>query len=196
MKIGDKVVLISDEEIKAQQPMRDGKMTILEYIEESDVNPIFYESSEYVAADGTAPVQQAFKMLRDALAKTNRVAKGVRVKGGREQYFILRPYGQNGMTMHYLFTDYEVRNCDKWTAVEVNPAMVETMASLIELTTVKFTPAPQDTYMANVRRLINEKAQGAEVSVPTAETEATVSNDLVSALEAALKAAKTRTTTV
>lgn len=190
VRVGEKVVFISDDELKAQQPLRDGKMKILEYIDESEINPIFYEGTEFVAPDGSAPVLTAFAALRDGLKRTGKVAKGVRIKGGREQYFTLRPYGQYGMTMHYLYADYEVRSCDKWTPIAVPEALVQLFAQMIEVTSVPFTPAPQDTFLMNVRRLIKQKSAGVEVETPKPEADAAPADDLVSALEKALAAAK------
>jgi DNA end-binding protein Ku len=186
VEVDDKIVFVSDSEMKAQQPIRDGKMAILAYIDESEINPIFYESTEFVAPDGTTPVLTAFAMLVEGLKRTGKVAKGVRVKGGREQYFVLRPYGTHGMTMHYLYADYEVRNCDKWTALTVDEKLVQVMAKLIEATAVPFTAASQDTFLANVRRLIKQKAAGVDVTVPEAEVEEAVATDLEAALNAAL----------
>jgi DNA end-binding protein Ku len=192
VNVGSQIVFITDDEMKAQQSMRDGKMRILEYIDESEINPIFYEDAEFVAPDGTAPVLTAFAMLVEGLKRTGKVAKGVRVKSGREQYFTLRPYGQFGLTMHYLRADYEVRSCDKWSPITVDEKLVQVMASLIEATAVPFTPAPQDRYLTNVRRLIKQKAAGVKVDVPKADTEEQAAVDLVAALEQALNFAKTK----
>lgn len=192
VEVGDKIVFISDDEMKAQQPMRDGKMKIIEYIDESEINPVFYEDAEFVCPDGTAPVLTAFAMLVEGMKRTGKVAKGVRVKNGREQYFTLRPYGQHGMTMHYLRADYEVRECNKWTPIAVDPKLVDLMASMIEATAVPFTAAPQDSYLANVRRLIKQKAAGVTVDVPTQDVEEVAATDLMAALSAALDATKAK----
>jgi DNA end-binding protein Ku len=171
----DTVVLVTADEKKSCQPMGDKTMKVLEYVDESEINPTFYEDAEFVVPDkgGETP----FAMLVEGMKRTGKVAKGVRVKSGREQYFTLRPYGQQGMSMHYLRTDYEVRDCKLWEPTDVAPEMVEAMASLIESTAVKFTPAPQDAYHANVRKLIKAKAAGLEPEKPAQETEQHPSND-------------------
>jgi DNA end-binding protein Ku len=183
------VVLVNDAEIKSCQPMGDKSMKILEYIDESEINPTFYEDAEFVVPDKGG--EQPFAMLVAGLKQTGKVAKGVRVKGGREQYFTLRPYGQHGMTMHYLRADYEVRDCNQWTSVVVVPEMAEAMAALIEATAVKFTPAPQDAYLANVRKLVATKAAGETPVTPTQEAEPQVNNDdLLAKLQASVAKAK------
>lgn len=192
VEVGGKIVFISDAEVKAQQSMRDGKMKIIEYVDEAEINPVFYEDAEFVCPDGTAPVLTAFAMLVEGLKRTGKVAKGVRVKNGREQYFTLRPYGQHGMTMHYLRADYEVRSCDKWTPIAVDPKLVDLMATMIETTAVKFTAAPQDSFLANVRRLIKQKAAGVTVDVPKQDAEEVAAVDLMAALTQALDAANAK----
>ena len=180
-----KIVLISDDEVKAQQPMGDKSMRILEYVDEAEINPVFYEDAEFVVPDKGGEVP--FAMLQASLKRTGKVAKGVRVKGGKEQYFTLRPYGQNGMTMHYLRADHEVRDCNQWTPVAVNGEMVEMFSDLIEAQTVKFTPAPQDKFLANVRKLVAAKANGSAVECPTVEEEQTATtDDLLEKMKAAL----------
>ena len=104
--VGEKIVEVTDEELKSVMPMRDGKMSIMEFIDESEINPIYYEDAEFVVPDGTAPVLTAFATLVASLQRTGKVAKGVRVKSGREQYFVLRPYGQHGLTLNYLRAEY------------------------------------------------------------------------------------------
>jgi DNA end-binding protein Ku len=193
VRVGEKVVFISDEDLKAQQPMRDGKMKITEYVTEADINPIYYEDAEFVVPDTMkgSPVAAIFATLVEALKRTGKVAKGVRVKGGREQYFTLRPYGQHGMTMHYLRADYEVRNCNLWSPLPAPAAHVE-LSRLIEATSIDFTPAPQDRYLANVRRLIKQKAEGVEPEQPAQEAEAACGGDLIAELTAALSSVKSK----
>jgi non-homologous end joining protein Ku len=57
---------------------------------------------------------------------------------------------------------------------------------------VPFVAAPQDRYFSNIRRLIEQKVAGVEVTMPEAEAEETASEDLMAALKAALKNVTTK----
>jgi hypothetical protein len=85
VEVDGKIILVSDDDLKSQQPMRDGKMKILEYVNETDINPIYYEDAEFVVPDATkaSPIMAVFATLVEALKRTGKVAKGVRVEGGR-----------------------------------------------------------------------------------------------------------------
>jgi DNA end-binding protein Ku len=185
-----KIILISDEEIAKMHPANEKSMKISEYIEENEINPIFYESTDFVAPDKGGEV--AFAMLVETLKRTGKVAKGMRVSRGKEQTFVLRPYGQNGLTMHYLRADFEVRDASSlWKPVVVNGEMVDLFSKLTEQQTVPFTPAKQDVYVANCNALVEAKKAGTAPSCPTPETEQKQSmDDLLTQLKAATAAGK------
>ncbi len=186
-KVGDKFITVTQAEIDAQKPAKEENMTLVEFIDATDIDPIFYESTEFIAPDKGG--EKPFALLVAGLQKTGKVAKGTRVKGGREQSFVARPYGQNGLAISFLFADYEVRSFDKWTAVAVSGEEVELAATLIERYEAKFTPATEDRYLKNVRRMLEAKSAG--VTVPTPELAAVPSTtvDLMAALKASLAVA-------
>jgi DNA end-binding protein Ku len=162
-------------------------MTLTEFIDATDIDPIFYESTEFIAPDKGG--EKPFALLVAGLQKTGKVAKGTRVKGGREQVFVARPYGSCGLAISFLFADYEVRSFDKWQSVAVSGEEVELAATLIERYETKFTPAKEDRFLSNVRRMLEAKSAG--VAVPTPELAAVPSTtvDLMAALKASLAAA-------
>lgn len=186
-KVGDKFITVTQAEIDAQKPAKEENMTLTEFIDSTDIDPVFYESTEFIAPDKGG--EKPFALLLAGMKQTGKVAKGIRVKGGREQVFVARPYGQNGIAISFLFADYEVRSFDKWTAVAVSGEEVELAATLIERYEAKFTPAKEDRFLANVRRMLEAKSAG--VAVPTPEVTAAPSTtvDLMAALKASLAAA-------
>src|SRR5271166_1094144 len=186
-KVGDKFITVTQAEIDAQKPAKEDNMTLSEFIDATDIDPVFYESTEFLAADKGG--EKPFALLLAGMRQTGKVAKGVRVKGGREQVFVARPYGANGIAISFLFADYEVRSFDKWTAVAVSGEEVELAATLIERYEAKFTPATEDRFLKNVRRMLEAKSAG--IAVPTPEVAAVPSTtvDLMAALKASLAAA-------
>jgi non-homologous end joining protein Ku len=61
VEVDGKIILVSDDDLKSQQPMRDGKMKILEYVNETDINPIYYEDAEFVVPDRQSSERRARK---------------------------------------------------------------------------------------------------------------------------------------
>src|SRR5208337_213948 len=107
-----KFVTLTDEEVAKFKPMKDDEMHVTGFVTPESVDLTYIEDSEFVAIDpdSKAPRKEIFDSFVRGLVLSNRYGKGVRVKGGREQYFIVRPY-QSGLMLHHLFAEYEVRNC-------------------------------------------------------------------------------------
>lgn len=185
-KVGDKFITVTKAEIEAQKPASDKTMNLTEFVDVNDIDPIFYESTEFVAPD--AGGEKPFSLLVKAMHATGKVAKGTRVKGGREQTFIARPYGPFGMAFSYLLAEYEVRKFAKWVDVPVSAQELDLGAALIERYSAKFTPAKEDGYLANVRRMLEAKVAGTDVTTPTVTAGPKATVDLMAALTASLAA--------
>ena len=120
VEVGDKVITLTQAELDAQKPTSDKILKVTEFVPADAIDVTYYESSEYIAADKGG--QKAFATFQQALAQTGRIAIGTFVSRGHQYTVALRPKGQYGIVMSYLFAEYEVRNCGKWTPVVVNPA--------------------------------------------------------------------------
>src|SRR5215472_12783634 len=66
-----------------------------------------YEFAYYVGAGEGG--EKPYRLLADALAKSNRAAIAQLVTRGKEQLVLIRPY-ENGLIMHSLYYANEVRN--------------------------------------------------------------------------------------
>jgi DNA end-binding protein Ku len=191
VEMGDKVVLVSKEEMESAKPASDKVLKITSFVPEESINVIYYESSEFIAADKGG--EKAFATFQQGLATTGRVAIGTIVSRGHQYTVAIRPYGQHGLVMSYLFADYEVRECGKWSSVQTNPAEVELVKQLMtetELAKDAFTPAEYDPYLANMRSMIEKKMNGETVTACDVEEEPKeATNDLLAALQATLNQA-------
>lgn len=180
-------LVVTQDELNAQKPASDKSMMLTAWVDQMDIDPVYYESTEFIAPDKGG--EKPFALLLAGMQKTGKVAKGERVKGGRVQEFVVRPYGGKGLAVSYLRTDTEVRTFDKWTDVAVSPEEVELAATLIERYEADFTPANEDKYNHNVRRMLEAKSAGVAVTVPVKAADPTVTVDLLAALKASLAAA-------
>jgi non-homologous end joining protein Ku len=190
----DKYVTLTDEEIAQYRPTSDKLMIVTETVEPTDVNPKYIEDSEYVSLDGDSKNPNdkvGYDHFVAGLRESGLWGRGVRVKGGREQYFIVRPEGF-GLMMHYLFAEYEVRNCDKFSAPELNPEMTAVFAELATAKKVAFVPAPYDGSLAATRNLITAKAADKTLELPEAKVTPAPAVDLMASLRSSLASLKSK----
>ena len=183
---GDQVVLISDEELAALVPQNEKTMRITEYVEATEIDPIYFEATEflYPEEDKAKAAQTTFGMLEQMLRRTGRVAKGIRVKRGKQQEFVVRPYGNRGLTINLIRAEYEVRaTTDLWEAIDVPSEAVEMFAAVAEADLKPFAPAKRDQYLANANKLVADKQAGIKTECPAQEPEQKGTDDLLAALK-------------
>ena len=106
----DRYVVIEDEEIKKVAPATAKVMEILEFVKSDEVDPIYLETSYYMAPDEAG--EKPYALLFDALKRTGYVGVAKIAMHNREHIVILRP-GQNGVLMH---TMYFATRSARWTS--------------------------------------------------------------------------------
>src|SRR2546421_12678487 len=102
----DEYVVIEPEEIKKIEPKTAKTMEILEFVKESEVDPVFFESSYYLAPDEAG--EKPYCLLFEALRRSGYLALAKIAMHNREHIVILRP-GKHGILMHTMFYKDEVR---------------------------------------------------------------------------------------
>jgi DNA end-binding protein Ku len=192
-------VEITAEELAGCKVARTDTMTVSEFVPVEQIDPILFEKTSFLApqAKGDAVANSGFALLRDVMKKMNRVAVVTFAAKGREVVAVLRPYrnrdGQEGIVMHELFYDYEVRDFNGWNSVpDSNDEMVEAAAQLMERDYAgDFEPSEHsDSFTENVRNVLYAKSQNAPVptfALPAAPVKSGI--DLMAALKASLASA-------
>src|SRR5215813_9392889 len=105
----DNYVEVDDEEIKKVAPKTAKVMELLEFVKAEQVDPIYLESSYYMAPDEAG--EKPYALLFDALKKTGYAGVAKVAMHNREHVVILRP-GQSGVMMHTMFYPHEIRQVD------------------------------------------------------------------------------------
>jgi DNA end-binding protein Ku len=191
-----KFVEVTKEELDSLNAADEKDLQITEFVAASSVDPIYFESTDYICPDKKtkkSTADKAFALLRAGMVARNVVAIGKRVKGGKEQTVVLRPYGVNGMVMSYMFFEHEVRGFDKWVDVTLTEQETVMAGKLVDAMTQSFKPETKfDTTIVRVKQLVASKIpdsnEVAPVVVKKAVPEAT--DDLMAALEASLSQAQ------
>src|ERR1700685_202116 len=107
----DRYVVIDDEEVKKVAPQTAKVMEILEFVKSEQVDPIYFETSYYMAPDEAG--EKPYALLFDVLGKTGYVGVAKIAMHNREHIVIFRP-GPYGLVMHTMYCTDEVRRVNEF----------------------------------------------------------------------------------
>jgi DNA end-binding protein Ku len=181
----DRYVVIDDEDIKKVAPKTAKVMEILEFVKAEQVDPVYLESSYYVAPDegGEKPYALLFQALRES--KFYAVAKVA--MHSREHIIVLRP-GAKGILSHTMYYQDEIRQVEEFRTDTslVKEKELEMAKMLISTLEADFEPQKyRDEYRENLRAMIEAKIAGRGVVETPAERVAPVI-DIMEALKKSL----------
>jgi DNA end-binding protein Ku len=185
----DRYVVIEDEEVKKVAPVTAKVMEILEFVKNDQIDPIYLETSYYMAPDEAG--EKPYALLFEALRKTGYAGVAKIAMHNREHIVVLRP-GKNGVLMHTMYFTHEIRQVDEFRT-DLNLVKEKELAlatNLIEALAGEFEPQKyKDNYRENLLQMIEAKKQGQEV-VATPEPQQAKVVDILEALKASLAQAK------
>jgi DNA end-binding protein Ku len=158
-------VVVTDEELKKVEPPTASTMDILQFVRSGDVDPIFFESSYYVAPEEA--VSKPYALLMHAMTEAKHYAVAKITMHGREHIAIIRPTPQ-GLVLHtmYFVDELQKKNAPaiskngKFSAKEI-----ELAKSLIHTLAGSFKPEEyRDQYRENVQHLLDQKQRGQKIT--------------------------------
>jgi DNA end-binding protein Ku len=179
-------VILEPEEIKKIEPKTAKAMEILEFVQASDVDPIYFESSYYLVPEEAG--RRPYALLCQALEETDYVAIAKLTMHNREYTVFLRPYN-GGMMLHTMYYKDEVRDLEGFgrPEVELKDAEVKVAHKLIEALAGKFEPEKyHDTFEENLKTLIKARLEGKEVTEVEKPRKLAPVVDLMAALKESL----------
>ena len=187
-------VMINDEELTAADPERSRTISILDFVDASDIDPLHYRSGYYLAPQGEG-ARRAYALLREAMAGEAKVAIASLVMRNKEYLVTVRPDGPDSvLILQTMFFSDEVRS-----AAEELPNLpgeerfsdreLAIARQLIDAMTSPWDAEQyRDTHRQRVQELVASKHEGHEI-VFEAPAPAPKVVDLMAALEASVKAA-------
>ena len=186
----DKYVVVDEEDIKKAVPSSSRTMEILEFVKSDEVDPVYYESSYYMAPDEAG--EKPYALLFEALRRSGYVGLAKITMHNREHIVILRP-GRRGILLHTMYYEDEVRKVEEFRTDTsmVKDKELELAMTLVNSLQAEFEPAKfKDAYRENLMAVIQAKIQGKEiVETPQAQQLAPVV-DIMEALKASLALGK------
>lgn len=179
-------VIIEPAEIKKIEPKTAKSMEILEFVKSSEIDPIYFESSYYLVAEEAG--RRPYALLAKALEETKFVAIAKLTMHNREYTVILRSY-RGGMMLHTMYYQDEVRELEGFGKVdaELRDAEVKVAYQLIEALAAPFQPEKyHDTFEENLKKLIQARMEGREVTEIEKPKKIAATADLMAALKESL----------
>jgi DNA end-binding protein Ku len=186
----DRYVVIDDEDIKKMAPGTAKVMEILEFVKSDEVDPIYFESSYYMAPDQAG--EKPYALLFNTLRRTGYVGIAKVAMHNREHIVIFRP-GNHGILMHTMYYSHEIRKIEEFRTdtTLVKDKEVELAQMLVESLAAAFEPEKyKDSYRENLQGMIDAKVKGREVVAAVAAPEPAKVIDIMEALKQSLAIVK------
>jgi DNA end-binding protein Ku len=184
-------VVVTDLELEAIEPRRTRTIEIEQFVDLSDVDPIYFNHPYYlVPASEDDGAKRAYRLLGEVMGRTDRAALGRFVMRAKEYLAIVRAR-EGRLTLTTMRFADEVRppeDVDAATQKSHKPAsrQLDAAIAVIEELTTEWDPAKhKDRYRARLTRVVERKQKGETIKV--AETSAPpAAPDLMEALERTL----------
>lgn len=188
----DRYVVFTDEELAAANPAGNKLIDVVQFVDESEIDPMMYKSTYFLAPEKTGI--KAYRILEQALSEKGRV--GVAKVSIREKQQLATLRAKDGViVMETMFWPDEIRQAEFEeldAEIEIRPEEVEMAATLIDNLTRPFVAEEYvDRSRETIEELAAKKVAGEEIVAPTAP-EPTKVVDLLEALKASVEATKTK----
>ena len=181
----DHYVVIEDEDLQNAAPKTAKVMEIQEFVKADQVDPVFLESSYYMAPEEGG--EKPYALLFEALRQSQYYGVAKVSMHNREHVVILRP-ASKGLLLHTMFYVDEIRQVEEFRTDTslIKDRELELAKTLISSLAEDFQPEKyHDTYRENIRRMIEAKVSGREIVEPPAPKLAPVI-DIMEALKRSL----------
>jgi len=183
----DRYVLIDEKDIEKVAPASSDAMEIQEVVALKEIDPIYFESSYYAVPEPAG--RKAYSLLFETMQDTGLAAIAKLAMHRREYTVVIRPR-QNGLTLHTMYYQNEVREVPEYEGIEeakVNPKELDMAKRLLESMKGPFDPSKyHDEYQERLEQLVEARKKGRTVKATPQPKLAPVVN-LMDALQASLK---------
>ena len=159
----DEYIVIEPDEIKKIEPQTAKTMEILEFVKESEVDPVYFDASYYMLPEDAG--RRPYALLTKALEESEYVAIAKLTMHNREYTVFLRPHS-GGMMLHTMYYAEEVKQVEGFGPpdVELKDAEVKIAHQLINALADKWDPEKyHDNFQENLKKLIETKLEGGKV---------------------------------
>ncbi len=191
------LVTVDPDQLAELRPRSTRTIEIADFVDIAEIDPVFYDRTYWLGPDGE-PARRPYALLAEAMTDRHQVGIGTMVMRNKQYLAAIRPR-QDVLalsTMHFadeLVARSSVDNLpSKRTAAD--PKELRLATQIIDSLRTGWDPGRyHDTYTDQVKDLIERQAAGEQIVVEAAPVQEGEVVDLMSALEASLRAAKEKT---
>src|SRR5215213_8850015 len=188
-------VVVTPDELDALDPEKTRTIDIEDFVDLSEIDPIYYDHPYYLVPDKGAA--KAYGLLLQAMQESDKVAVARVVIRSKEQLVAIRPAPGGVLTMEtMIFSDEvvapdDIEDLPAEKDLKVSDREIQMAQQLIDSLSSDFEPEKyRDEYREKVLELIERKAAGEEIAVQPEAPKPKKVPDLMAALEASLAAVK------
>ncbi|HEX4347025.1 MAG TPA: Ku protein, partial [Vicinamibacterales bacterium] len=180
-------VVLTDEDFEKVRPESTRMIDLVQFADESAIDPIYVDRAYYLAPDGPV-ASDAFAVVREGMK--GKVGVGKVALYGREYLVAVKPQ-QRGLVMYTLHHAAEIRSIDVVEELGSVPAKVKPEEIKLAKQVIATFEAPldlktyKDEYREGLQAIIDAKIAGREVVAPAEDAPARVVN-LMDALKKSL----------
>jgi DNA end-binding protein Ku len=184
-------IVIEDRELKKIAPPSSKTMEIQAFVKDSEIDPIFFESSYLALPEKDNP--KPYVLLVKVLEESDRVGIAKVTMHLREYTVFIRPRS-HGLTIHTMYFVNEIRSVEGYGKVaqdvKLRPQEIKLAEQLVESLSGDFKPQQyHDTYQQKLNALIDAKREGKTVVEEAPPKRAPVI-DMMEALKRSLQASE------
>jgi DNA end-binding protein Ku len=184
-------VVLSDEDFEKAAPETSKTISITDFVDVEEIDPMFFETPYYLAPGKNA--DHAYVILRETLKQTQKAGIAKVAFREREHLAAVKPHGRALMLdiMHYPEEITAAGELDlPAEKAAIKDQELKLAAQLVESMTAKFDPKKyKDTYRERLEELIEQKLKGKTIHVKTSKRKATTNVvDIMALLQKSLKA--------
>lgn len=184
-------VVFEEEDFAKANLKKTKTIEIISFIEETEIDPIYYVKPYFLEPDKNA--DNAYSLLREALEKSKKVGLAKYVIHNREHIAVVKVHEdiiilnelryQNELVVA---NDLKIPSKSKANAKEIGIAI-----QLINHLTTHFKPEKyHDTYIEEIKKMIQKKSKGRPIHPKAQEPKPTKVHDIMSLLKASLEKEK------
>ncbi len=186
-----RLVMVERSDLDDLSPDKSELLDIRDFVDLDQIDPVYYDKPYNVLPRGEAAAK-AYRLLVEAMTRTNKVAIGSFVLRSKEHLVALRP--RDGLlvlsTMRFhdeVVEPREIEDAELVDGAEVRERELQMAEQLVESLTAAFDPTEyRDEHQERIREFLQAKAEGQEPKPGAAAPEQGRVIDLTQALEASL----------
>jgi DNA end-binding protein Ku len=184
-------------ELDELRPASTRTIDVTDFVALDDVDPIYYERTYWLAPDDSDAAKRAYQLLRAAMEERGRVGIGTVVMRNKQYLTAIRPLDGALAMSTMRFADEVVPRSDVDEVpdrrTKPEPKMLRMATELVDSLAGDWKPDQyRDTYTDELRKRIEAKEAGEEITTePEAEPEGKVV-DLMEALQASIDGSRKR----